>query len=96
MKTTYATLLSFTDQGARNIKDSVNRAKAFREKAESAGVKVLSQLWTAGSYDGLMVLEGDSEEKLLGLLAQLSASGNVRTHSLRAFGADEFARVVGT
>ena len=95
MKTTYVSLLSYTDEGVGNLKDSPKRAKAFRDKAEAAGVKVVSQLWTAGDYDGLLILEADGEEKVLGLLAQLSSLGNVRAHSLRAFGAEEFSRIVG-
>lgn len=95
MKTIYVSLLTYTDQGIRNLKDSPKRAKSFLESAEAAGVKVISQLWTAGKYDGLLVLEGESEEKVLGLLAQLSSLGNVRTESLRAFDANDFARIAG-
>ena len=95
MKTTYATLITYTDQGVRNLKQSPQRAKAFRQTAEAAGLKVLAQLWTVGAYDGLLILEGDSEEKVLGALTQLASLGNVRTQSLRAFDADGFAGIVG-
>ena len=95
MKTTYVSLLSFTDEGVRNLKDSPKRAEAFRKNAEAAGVKVITLLWTAGSYDGLLVLEGDSEENVLSILAQLSSLGNVRTQSMRAFDADDFAKIAG-
>lgn len=95
MKTTYVTLISFTDQGVRNLKQSPQRALAFRREVEAAGLKVLAQLWTAGAYDGVLILEGDSEEKVLGALTRLAALGNVRTQSLRAFDAAEFAAIVG-
>jgi len=95
MKTTYVSLLSYTDQGIRNLKQSPQRAAAFRQQIEAAGLKVLAQLWTAGDYDGVLILQGDGEEKVLGVLAQLAALGNVRTHSLRAFDAEEFAAIVG-
>jgi uncharacterized protein with GYD domain len=95
MKTTYIALLNYTDQGIRNLKQSPKRALAFRKSAESAGIKVLAQLWSAGAYDGLLILESDSEEKVLGALAKLAALGNVRTQSLRAFDAAEFAGIVG-
>ena len=95
MKTTYATLITYTDQGVRNLKQSPQRAKAFRQTAEAAGLKVLAQLWTLGAYDGLLIIEGDSEEKVLGALTQLASLGNVRTQSLRAFDADGFAGIVG-
>ena len=95
MKTTYVTLITYTDQGVRNLKQSPKRAKAFRQSAEAAGLKVLAQLWTAGAYDGLLILEGDSEEKVLGALARLASLGNVRTQSLRAFDTEGFAGIVG-
>ena len=92
---TYVTLLTFTDQGARNLKQSPQRAVDFRQNAERAGVKVVAQLWTAGAYDGVLILQGESEEKVLSLLVQLGALGNVRTHSLRAFDAAEWSGLVG-
>ena len=95
MKTTYLTLITYTDQGVRNLKQSPQRAQAFRQSAEAAGIKVLAQFWTAGACDGVLILEGDSEEKVLGVLAQLASLGNVRTRSLRAFDAVEFAAIVG-
>ena len=95
MKTTYVTLISYTDQGIRNLKQSPQRAQAFRQSAEAAGIKVLAQLWTSGACDGVVILEGDGEEKVLGALANLASLGSVRTQSLRAFDAAEFAAIVG-
>ena len=95
MKTTYISLINYTDQGIRDLKLSPQRAQTFRQNAEAAGLKVLAQYWTAGTCDGVLILAGDSEEKVLGALAQLAALGNVRTQSLRAFDAAEFAAIVG-
>jgi uncharacterized protein with GYD domain len=67
-----------------------------RQKFEAAGIKVVSQLWTVGSCDGVLVLEGESEQKILAMLAELAESGNVRTQSLRAFDAEQFAAIVGS
>ena len=95
MKTTYIVLITYTEQGARNLKQSPQRAQAFRQSAEAAGIKVRAQLWSAGSFDGLLILEGDDEVKLMGMLATLASQGNVRTQSLRAFDAADFAAIVG-
>ena len=92
---TYISLLNFTEQGARNIKQSPARAKAFYEAAEKDGVKVIAHYWTAGAYDGVLILQAESETKVLRCLAALAALGNVRTHSLRAFDAKEFGAIVG-
>ena len=92
---TYVTLLRFTDQGARNLKQSPQRAAEFRQSVERAGLKVVAQLWTAGTYDGVLILQGENEEKVLTALVQLAGLGNVRTHSLRAFDASEWSALVG-
>ena len=91
----YISLLRFTEQGARNIKDSAARALAFKQNAEKLGVTVEAQLWTAGRCDGIVVLSGD-EKLILRCLTQLAAAGNVRTETLRAFNADELKGIAGS
>ncbi|MGI8604833.1 MAG: GYD domain-containing protein [Verrucomicrobiales bacterium] len=96
MKTIYACLLTYTDQGVRNLGQSPQRARAWRQETEAAGLKVTSQLWFAGAYDGLVVIEGDNEEKVLGAVAKLVSQGNVRTQSMRAFDADGLSAILGS
>jgi len=85
----YISLLKFTEQGARNIKDSPSRAAAFKQNAEKLGVKVEAQRWAAGRYDGILVLSGD-DKTILRALTDLMSLGNVRTETLQAFDADVF------
>lgn len=88
--TRYLTLLRFTEQGAKNIKDSPSRAHAFKEEAAKVGVKVEAQFWTVGAYDGAVVLSADDESKILHALTALAGRGYVRTETLRAFDEAEF------
>jgi uncharacterized protein with GYD domain len=90
----YLTLLKFTEQGARNIKKSADRALAFREAAKKAGVSVDAQLWTVGAYDGALVLSGE-DKNILRTVAELASLGNVRTESLQAFDAEQFKAITG-
>jgi uncharacterized protein with GYD domain len=87
-------MLRFTEQGARSIKKSADRAEAFKAAAAKAGVTVETQLWTVGKCDGVLILSGD-EKKVLGCLTELAALGNVRTETLRAFDSGEFKSVAG-
>ena len=91
----YVSLIRFTAQGARNLRQSPARASAFHRAAEKAGVKVEAQLWTVGAYDGIMILNAPNETKALSVVAKLAALGNVSTQSMRAFDAKEFAAIVG-
>jgi uncharacterized protein with GYD domain len=86
----YLALLKFTEQGAKNLKTSTKRAKAFRDTAAQQGVQVEAQLWTTGVYDGALLFKAKDEESAVLCLSALAAAGNVRTESLRAFDADEF------
>ena len=89
----YVSLLRFTDKGAASLKKTTTRAIGFRKAVQEAGITVESQLWTIGSCDGVLILNGD-EKKILRWLAQLVAQGNVRTETLRAFDANEIKDIV--
>jgi uncharacterized protein with GYD domain len=89
----YLSLLRFTDKGAANLRKSPTRAAAFAKAAAKHGVRVAAQSWTVGAYDGFLLLSADTESKVLRCLADLVAGGNVRTETLRAFDAAEFAKI---
>jgi uncharacterized protein with GYD domain len=59
---TYVTLASWTDQGIRNVKDSLSRAKEGEEVMGKLGVRLRSVLWTVGPYDLVTVADADDEE----------------------------------
>ena len=92
---TYVVLGSFTDQGVRNAKDSPKRADAFKEMAKTFGVTVKEIVWTQGRYDVVTVLEAPDEAAAMSLSLSLSALGNVRTETLRAFSAADMTKIVG-
>jgi uncharacterized protein with GYD domain len=45
---TFISLLNFTDQGIRNIKESPDRYTAFKAMAEKMGVSVKGVYYTVG------------------------------------------------
>ena len=42
----YVTLVPFTDQGIRNIKDTIKRSEAAMAEAEKMGMKIIEAFWT--------------------------------------------------
>jgi uncharacterized protein with GYD domain len=92
---TFISLLNFTDQGIRNIKDSPDRYEAFRAMAEKLGVRVKDLYYTVGHYDIVAVMEG-SDEAVTTALLQVGSLGNVRTETLRGFSLDDMKKIVGT
>jgi uncharacterized protein with GYD domain len=91
---TFISLLNFTDQGIRNIKDSPDRYGAFRALAEKLGVTVKSCHYTVGHHDMVVILEGN-EEAVTTALLKAGSLGNVRSETLRAFTVDETKRMIG-
>ncbi len=85
----YVLLLNFTDQGIRNVKQTVDRARAFKAMAEKSRATLRDLYWTQGPYDLVATMETPDEETAMGLLFKLGSLGNVRTQTLRAFTADE-------
>ena len=86
-------LVNYTEQGIRNVKDAPQRARAFRDLCKQNGVQVREMLWTTGSYDMVVITEGP-EEALSSVLLSVAKLGNVRTQSLRAMDQETFQRVL--
>src|SRR5262245_57263509 len=86
-------LVNFTDQGIRNIQDSPQRARAFREVCKQNGVQVRELLWTTGAYDMVVITEGP-EDALSAVLLSAAKLGNIRTQSLRGMDQEAFQRVL--
>jgi uncharacterized protein with GYD domain len=91
---TFISLLNFTDQGIRNVKDSPARLEAFKAMAEKLDVAVKSAYYTVGNYDIVIVTEGTDEAAMAALL-KVSSLGNVRTQTLRGFSVDEIKKIIG-
>jgi uncharacterized protein with GYD domain len=91
---TYIMLANFTDQGIRNVKDTVKRAEAFRELAKGAGVTVKDLYWTLGQYDIIAIADAPDETTVTALGLTLGKSGNVRTQTLRSFSSDDMKKIL--
>ena len=91
---TFISLLGFTDQDIRKVKQTTKRADAFKAMARKTGVTVKDIYWTVGAYDVVIVMEASDDESATAALLTLGALGNVRTQTLRAFSAAEMSRII--
>jgi uncharacterized protein with GYD domain len=89
----YIILISWTDQGIRNVKETAKRAEAARKAAEKLGGK-LELYYTVGEYDIVALAEAPSDEVEMQLLLQIGTLGNVRTKTLKAWTESEAAKIV--
>jgi len=92
---TFISLVNFTDQGIRSVKESPDRYAAFKATAEKMGVSVKEVYYTVGRYDLVLVTEG-SDEAITATLLKLGSLGNVRTETLPGFSVDEMRKIIGS
>ena len=85
----YVTLIKWTEQGAQNVKDTVNRARQVRSDFERRGITRFDVLWTQGRYDIVSIIDAPDEATMMSALLALSSRGTVRTETLRAFNESE-------
>jgi len=95
MMATYISLVNFTDQGIRNIKESPDRFAAFKNMAEKMGVSVKGFYYAVGQYDMVVIVEGTDEAATAALL-KVGSLGNVRSQTLRGFSLDEMKSIIGS
>jgi uncharacterized protein with GYD domain len=91
---TYVTLYNFTEQGLRNIKDTVKRVDAAKKAASEAGITLKDVVWTQGQYDIVAISEAADEATATAFLLDTLKRGNVRAQTLRAFTAAEMAKIL--
>ena len=76
------------------MKDTVKRAAAFTDVAKKFGVTTKEVFSTQGRYDIVINVEAPDELSAMAASLSLSALGNVRTESLRAFSAADMKAIV--
>ncbi len=90
----YVALVSWTDQGARNVKDTVKRADAFTAAAKKLNCTVQDILWTMGPYDVVTTLDAPNDQAMSTLSLSLGMLGNVRTVTMRAYKKEEMEKII--
>ena len=91
---TYIVMNNFTDQGIRNVKDTINRADAVREAAKKYGITVKEIYWTLGSVDVVAIFDAPDEASITAFSLSLGSAGNIRSQTLRAFTKEEMKGVL--
>ena len=90
---TYIALISWTDQGVRNIKETPKRAENAKALARKMGGK-MDIHYTMGEYDAVATIEMSSDEAYNRFALASSALGNVRSKTLKAWSLEEFQKII--
>lgn len=92
---TFVVLATFTEQGMKNVKQTVERADAFKQMAQKAGASVKEIYWTLGSRDIVAICEAPDDETATALSLSVAARGNIHSETLRAFSFAEMQKILG-
>ena len=90
----YVSLLQFTDQGVRDVKDTIKRSEAATAEAEKMGVKIINLFWTMGAYDLVVLLDAPNDETVSAFSLKLGSLGNVKSQTMRAFRVEEMESIL--
>ena len=91
----YISLVSYTQEGLKSVKDTGRRAKAFAAKLKKKGINMKSTFWTIGRYDIIHIYDAPNDEAAASVAFALGSMGNVRTETMRTFDLEEVTKIVG-
>jgi uncharacterized protein with GYD domain len=90
----YITLVNWTDQGIKSIKEAPDRIDAVRAFARTHGCEMRDFYMTVGAYDMVATMEAPDDETMARIALKIGSAGNVRTTTLKAFSEDAFRKIV--
>jgi len=76
---TYITLINFTEQGIRNVKDSANRASHYKDLAAKLGCTIKEIWWTQGQYDVVSIVDAPDDASATALAMSVGKLGYIRS-----------------
>ena len=93
---TYISLMRFTEQGVKAVKDHPKRREAAARGIEAMGGKLLHTYLTMGRYDVVAVLDLPDDDAAAKFALITGRQGNVSTETMRAFDEGEFDRLLNS
>ena len=91
---TYVTLLRYTEQGLKNIKEGPSRLEKAKQAFRALGGELKSFHLVQGRYDGIVISEAPNDEVVAKFALATGSQGNVRTETMRAFTEDEYRKLI--
>ena len=91
---TFVVLYQFTEQGRKNVKETVRRASEVQEENQRRGFNIQGLYWTMGQYDLVAIVDAPDEQSMLAGLFNISEAGNVQSQTLRAFNSAEMEQAL--
>lgn len=91
---TYIALVTYTDQGIRQIKEVQQRLEQVRQGVERMGGRWVTFIWTMGRFDAVSIIEAPDDTTAQAIALAAESAGNVRLETTRGFTSEEMAHVL--
>ena len=91
---TYISLVNWTDQGIKSVKESPVRLDAAKALARKYGCELRQFFMTMGTTDMVAIIEAPNDEAMAQYGLALGASGALRTTTLKAFPEDAYRKII--
>ena len=92
----YVTLVNYTEQGIKAVKDSPGRIDAAKQLAAGLGGEMKSLYLTMGAYDMVAISEFPSDEAAAKFSLAMGSRGNIRTTTMQAFDEETMRGIIGS
>ena len=90
----YVVLVNWTEQGIRNVKQTLERTDSGGETAEKHGLTLEQAYWTVGPYDMVAIFTAPDDAAMSAHLLEIGSLGNVRSTTLRAYDEQEMSGIL--
>ena len=90
----YLSLLNWTDQGIKDVKDSPKRLDAAKEAITAAGGRLIFFYLLMGEYDIATLIEFPNDEAMANFALTTGARGAIRTTTMKAFTEAEYRGLI--
>jgi uncharacterized protein with GYD domain len=91
---TYISLIRYTDQGMRNIKESPKRLDAAKNAFKAMGGELKQWYLVMGRYNAVVISEFPDDETAQKAALAIELLGSIHTEGYRAFTEEEYRKLI--
>ena len=91
---TYITLVKFTDEGIKIIKESPQHVEGAKQAFSAAGGRMTAFYLVLGEYDAVVISEFPDDAVAATTFLAIASGGTARTTTLKAFTEEEYRRII--
>jgi uncharacterized protein with GYD domain len=91
---TYISLVRWTGEGIKKVKDSPSRLEAVKKAYKAMGAELKEFYMVMGQYDMVVVGDVPNDEVGAKLALMIGSQGSIRTETFRAFTEKEYKKII--